>query len=159
MAIRGIHHVAIATRDIDRLVAFYRDVVGFTVVAEGGWPRGSTLIDEIVGLENSSSRTAMLRAANTHIEIFEYSAPEPGPGDPHRLVHEPGYTHFCLDVTDIDAEYERLLAGGMTFHRPPPAPGELGPGHRATYGRDPDGNVIELQETLDHSSPTYLDLD
>ena len=30
--IRGIHHVAISTPDIDRLAAFYTDVVGFVPV-------------------------------------------------------------------------------------------------------------------------------
>jgi len=30
----------------------------------------------------------------------------------------------------------------------------LGVGLRAIYGRDPDGNVIELQEVLDAASPT-----
>jgi hypothetical protein len=42
----------------------------------------------------------------------------------------------------------------MTFHCPPQ---DLG-GSWATYGRDPDGNVVELQEFIDTSSPTYLAL-
>lgn len=158
MAIRGVHHVAIATPDIDRMLAFYRDVLGFTVVSEGGWEQGNTLIDEIVGLRDSAARSAMLRAGNTHVELFEYAAPTGRGPDPERPVNDAGYTHFCLDVTDIDAEYERLSAAGMTFHRPPPRLGELGPHNRATYGRDPDGNVIELQEVVDTSAPTYLDL-
>ena len=29
---------------------------------------------------------------------------------------------------------------------------------KATYGRDPDGNVVELQEVLDKSSPVALNL-
>jgi hypothetical protein len=48
-----------------------------------------------------------------------------------------------LQVTDIEAEYERLKAAGMVFHCPPQSVGsEL----VATYGRDPDGNVVELLE-------------
>ena len=31
-----------------------------------------------------------------------------------------GYTHFCVDVTDIDREYERLKTLGMTFGAPHP---------------------------------------
>jgi len=48
-------------------------------------------------------------------------------------------------VTDLDAEYARLKAAGMTFHCPPQS---IGMDVRTTYGRDPDGNVIELQEVL-----------
>ena len=47
----------------------------------------------------------------------------------------------------------------MRFHRPPPSVEELGGKSplRATYGRDPDGNVIELQEVLDPALPISLE--
>jgi len=40
----------------------------------------------------------------------------------------------------------------MTFHCPPQ---DLG-GVRTTYGRDPDGNVIELQEVCEPGHPIAL---
>jgi catechol 2,3-dioxygenase-like lactoylglutathione lyase family enzyme len=146
--IRGIHHVAVATGDLDRLKAFYCDMLHFEVMSEGGWEPGSPLVDDIVGLPGSSARTATLRAGNLYVEMFQYLTPEGRPS-PNRPVSDHGYTHFCLDVVDIDAEYERLSAAGMTFHAPPAPASSLGGGAlRATYGRDPDGNVIELQEIL-----------
>ena len=42
------------------------------------------------------------------------------------------------------AEYDRLVAAGMRFHCLPVTMGR----QRATYGRDPDGNVVELLEDL-----------
>ncbi|MDX1581133.1 MAG: VOC family protein [Alphaproteobacteria bacterium] len=160
MAIRGVHHVALTTKNIDRLVNFYKDALGFEVVFEGGWDKGSDLIDEIVGLKGSSAKQAMLKAGNAYIEVFEYVTPEGEAMDPKRPVNNQGYTHFCLDVVDIDKEYERLLAAGMTFHRPPPTKDDFGGGPiRATYGRDPDGNVIEIQEISDRDHAFYLDAD
>lgn len=155
--IRGIHHVAVSTGDLDRLVAFYTNLFGFEIVMQTGWD-DQPAIDEIVGLERSSARQVMLSAGNAFIELFEYATPQgrqPAPGD--RTAADHGYTHFCIDVTDIDAEYARLSAAGMEFHCPPPT---LGDGRvRATYGRDPDGNIIELQEVdpiiswaLDHDT-------
>ena len=71
------------------------------------------------------------------------SAPAPSSTRPLRPFDK-GYTHFCVDVTDIDREYERLRAVGMTFGHPAP----LDAGHVKTiYGRDPEGNVIEIQQT------------
>ena len=155
--IRGVHHVALATGDIDRLVAFYQDAFGFEVLSRGGWEQGSPVIDGIVGLPGSACRSAMLRAGNTHIEMFEYSAPAGKPAEQDRPVCDHGYTHFCLDVQDIDAEYERLLGLGMRFHCPPAPASALRDGSlRATYGRDPDGNVIELLEILDERSAMRL---
>lgn len=152
--IRGIHHVAVSTPDLDRIVAFYVDVIGAQIVYEGGWSQGSDVIDEIVGLKNSACRQAMLRLGNAYLEFFEYESPTPRPGDPKRPACDHGYTHFCIDVTDIDAEYERLVKAGVKFNCPPP---DFGGGPiRATYGRDPDGNLIEIQEILQTDHDFYL---
>lgn len=157
--IRGIHHVALSTANIDKLAKFYKDAFGFEVVWESAWEAGNQMIDDIVGLKQSSAKQVMLKAGNTHIEVFQYLTPEGAPVDPNRPVCDEGYTHFCVDVTDIDYEYNRLKDLGMTFHCPPPSKEELGEGPiRATYGRDPDGNVIEIQEILDKNFAFYLEV-
>ena len=96
--IRGIHHTALSTPDLDRMLAFYRDVLGFEVANEFAWPVGTGIADAITGLEGSSARAAMLRAGNTHVELFQYATPEPGAQDPKRPVCDHGITHLCLDV-------------------------------------------------------------
>ncbi|HEY8351680.1 MAG TPA: nuclear transport factor 2 family protein [Sphingomonadales bacterium] len=145
--IRGVHHVALSTANLDRLVAFYRDVLGFELATEEiSWPKGSTMIDEIVGLKDSAARQVMLRAGNAYIEIFEYSSPAARDAEPLRACDR-GYTHICFDVTNIDEVFERMKKAGVTFHCPPPEFDGL----RATYGRDPDGNIIEIQEVLDEN--------
>lgn len=147
--IRGIHHVAINTPDLDRLLGFYRDVIGFEVVesTRSEWA-DSPEIDAIVGIQGSASKVVMLRAANAYIEMFEYQRPKARCAD--RLnPSDHGYTHICLDVVDVQAEYERLSRNGMTFHAPPAS--VEGGRIRTVYGRDPDGNIIELQElAADH---------
>ena len=151
--INGLHHVAIVTDDIDRLRPFYTDILGFEVAAEGGW-KDAPDIDDIVGLKGSATRMAMLRAGNLYIEMFEYTAPDPANGPRQRNANERGYTHFCLDVTDCRGEYERLTKAGMTFHSPPKVfrGGEV----ITTYGRDPDGNIIEIQELCGQASPVLF---
>ncbi len=154
--IRGIHHTAISTPNLERALAFYRDLLGLEVVLDGGWPVGSEAADKITNLKDSSARLVMLKAGNAIIEIFQYESPPPKHGDPRRPVCDHGITHICLDVTDLESEYERLKAAGMTFHCPPQ---DLGAAIKTTYGRDPDGNVLELQEVLDPDNPIALDLD
>ena len=157
--IRGVHHVAVATDDLDRLSSWYIDVLGFEQVMQTSW-HDRPLVDRMIGLERSAARQVMLRAGNAHIEMFEYSAPvaTEANGDDLRQPYHRGYTHFCLDVVDIDAEFERLSAAGMQFHSSPPTSDEMGNGRlRAIYGRDPDGNIIELQEVLDITLPFALE--
>ena len=141
--IRGIHHVAVHVRDLDRMIAFYRDAFGFELVGEPfGW-ENDEFIDRIVAVKGSAARGAMLRAGTCYMELFQYSKPAPlhdGPLDPF----DRGYTHFCVDVTDIDEEYTRLKGLGMHFSEPAP----IDVGHVKTlYGRDPEGNLIEIQQT------------
>ena len=101
----------------------------------------------------------MLQAGNAYLELFEYASPAARPADPDRPPADHGYTHFCLDVIDIDAEYERLVARRHDVPQPPAhdrgdsATARL----RAIYGRDPDGNIVELQEILDAAVPFALD--
>jgi glyoxylase I family protein len=151
--IRGIHHTAISTGDLDRALRFYRDLLGFEEIFSSAWEVGTEVADHITGLQGSAARLSMLRAGNACIELFQYTSPRPKPGEPLRPVCDHGITHICLDVTDIEAEYERLKAAGMPFHCPPQ---EVEGGIRATYGRDPDGNVVELLEVSDAKNAMSL---
>lgn len=141
--IRGIHHIAVNTANLDRLCDFYVNVIGFELAtSEISWA-DSPESDAAVGLRGSVARQQMLRAGNCYLEMFEYAEPRAREGEPHRPCDR-GYTHFALDVTDIEAEYERLAAAGMEFAHPRPVDfGDI----RAVYGKDPDGNIIEIQQT------------
>jgi glyoxylase I family protein len=141
--IRGIHHVAVHVRDLERMLQFYADAFGFEIVGEQfGW-RDNALIDRVLDVPASAARGAMLRAGNCYMELFQFEAPDPASARPLR-PYDKGYTHFCVDVTDIERECERLQTVGMTFGERVP----VDMGHvKSLYGRDPEGNVIEIQQT------------
>jgi catechol 2,3-dioxygenase-like lactoylglutathione lyase family enzyme len=137
------HHVSITTQDLERLRRFYIDQLHFETVLELEWGTGTEVADRIYGLRDTAVRMNLLRLDGVFLELFEFRSPtaERPPGAPQ--VNTPGYTHLCLQVADIEAEYERLCAAGMTFTCPPQSLRGIG---KATYGRDPDGNLIELLE-------------
>lgn len=147
--IRGIHHVTIHVRDFDRMKRFYIEAMGFHAVDDGsGWDH-SPEIDEIVGVPQSAARSIMLSAGNCFLEMFQYSAPVPDDRAVPLRPHDHGYTHFCLDVTDIDTVVEHLAKHGMSFDRGGRQGSAVDVGVvKAIYGRDPEGNLIEIQETL-----------
>lgn len=147
--IRGIHHFTVHVRDLERMKRFYMDAFGFTDPGfAGGW-QDNAQIDEIVNVPGPAARSCMLIAGNCYLELFQYSAPKPDDSIRPRAPYEHGYTHFCVDVTDIEAEVERLSTLGMRFDR---AHGRGKPVDvgivKALYGEDPEGNLIEIQETL-----------
>jgi len=141
--IRGVHHIAINVRNFERMLEFYQKAFGFETVGEEFQWEKEPILDQLVDVKGSAARGVMLRSGTCYMEMFQYSAPEPRstrPLDPQ----DKGYTHMCIDVTEIEKEYERLKGLGMTFGSPVP----LDMGHvKTVYGRDPEGNVIEIQET------------
>lgn len=152
--IRGIHHVGINCRDLDRQKRFYKEAFGFEEFDEGfGWENEPTM-DHIVDVPGSAARGIMLRAGTCYIELFEYSAPAPVKEGPLR-PHERGYTHFCVDVTDIENDIPHLKACGMTFNERD----FVDVGHVKTiYGYDPEGNVIEVQQCAPRNGFTLEEL-
>jgi catechol 2,3-dioxygenase-like lactoylglutathione lyase family enzyme len=150
--IQGVHHIGISVPDIAKAREFYIDLLGAVEeVAPMEWS-GSPFIDAVVGLKDSAAKQFICRLGNTHIEAFEYLNPRSPDQDPDKGVHHFGYTHFALQVDDIKATYERMLAAGIRFHAPPAyetivtaADGSKS-GYSATYGRDFFGNVFEIME-------------
>ena len=140
--IRGIHHVAIHTPDIDHLRTFYEQAFGFTVVGEEMKLEDFPDVDRITGVRGGKARVVMMKCSNCFIELFEWSQPRARRAPPLE-PSDHGYTHFCVSVTDIEAEYERLAELGMRFVNPEPV--RSGP-YGSVYGRDPDGNYIEIMQ-------------
>jgi catechol 2,3-dioxygenase-like lactoylglutathione lyase family enzyme len=87
--------------------------------------------------------------------IGSHATPTPTPAPPERRACDHGITHVCFDVVDLDAEYERMSAAGVLFPKKPRL--VANGGAKTTYARDPDGNILELQEVLDPSQPIVLD--
>ncbi len=141
--IRGIHHVGMHAHDIDRMVKFYGDAFGFKPVDEGFSWANEKVLDKLIDVPGSAARGIMLRAGSCYLEMFQFSAPQPN-NTKGLNPYDKGYTHFCVDVTEIEKEVERLKGLGMTFGAGAP----IDMGHvKSVYGRDPEGNVIEIQET------------
>jgi len=153
MAIRGVHHVNLAVEDLDLMRDFYVEGLGFSDVIAMDWgPDDAAGLT--TGIKRSAARMAMVRCGNLIVELIQYLKPETFVGEQCEPYNR-GYTHICLDVSDIDAEYERLRDHGMTFHSPPPPLEDRN--YRAIYGRDPEGNIIELQELFGTDNPFHLD--
>lgn len=152
MGIEGIHHIGVSVPDLDLARKFYIDLLGAVEeVAPLEWA-DNPFIDQVVGLENSAARQFFCRLGRTQLEIFEYSKPVADPQDPNRGVHQYGYTHIALQVSDLASIVDRLEEAGIRLHTKPDFRGitiaEDGSksGYSGTYCRDWFGNVFELLE-------------
>lgn len=139
----SVHHVGLTVRDLDRSVAFYRDLLGCTVLMQqekqGGY------LAAIVGYPDAHVRMAHLMDPGGHlvIELFEYLTPAmlDSELEPRRL----GNAHLCFLVADLDAEYQRLVPQGVDFLSGPVVVDTgANSGGKGVYLRDPDGITLEL---------------
>ena len=139
--ILGIHHTALSTRDADRLVRFYRDLFGFEVEFDFPWDETNRAFQQSHAVPESAGRVVMISNGTSRLEIFEYRKPAPRPDIPGRANADLGIAHFGIEVRNIEKEYARLAAAGMQFQS---ALVTQTPTIKMAYGRDPDGNIIEL---------------
>ena len=139
----GIHHTALSTLDLDRLIAFYRDAFGFEVEFDFPWDESNEAFRLTHAVPETSGRVVMLVNGDHRLEVFEYRKPEPRPDIDRRTNADLGISHFCFQVTDLAKEIERLVSLGMEFQCELV---EQTPEIANCYGRDPDGNLIELIE-------------
>lgn len=137
-----MNHVGISVSDLERSIAFYRDLLDMEPMCPI-FPFGGPQYQKVMGLADAEGRMCVVRGGTVQLELFEFHAPDPAPQDPNYAVADRGISHFGIEVQDVQSTYERLAGAGVRFH----CPVETFPGGvKATYGRDPDGNVFELLE-------------
>jgi catechol 2,3-dioxygenase-like lactoylglutathione lyase family enzyme len=137
-------HVSITTPDIDRAVRFYEGLTGATA-RRSGRLGPNPKFDHLTGLEGVEVSGAWLEVGNLQIELWRYHEPAAADVDRSRLLSDPGYSHFAFEVDDLPGDRARAERLGMVFQGEPISTG----GMSATYGRDPDGNVIEFIQFRD----------
>lgn len=134
-------HVGISVTDIERSIAFYREMLGLEQLCEV-FPFGGEQFETIMDIPGVTGRMCMIGKGTLNLELFEFAGSKAK--DPEYPVSDRGYSHFGVEVDDIAATYERLRAANVRLHSPVIT--FMGGGMKAAYCRDPDGNVFEIME-------------
>lgn len=127
----GIDHVVLRVRDLERALAFYRDVLGLPIERE---------LPAETGLVQLRAGSALLDLVPVEGQLGRAGGAPPG-REGHNM------DHFCVEVDPFDETSIRahLLAHGIacgeTSKRRYGARG-FGP---SIYLQDPDGNTVELK--------------
>lgn len=154
-AITGIHHVGLVVDDLDAAIAFYSELLDMDVIERDHWRAPAPIEDQAVGLQGSSADGVMLRGSGSYLELWQYLAPDQEGDDPAgRGAHERGLRHLALEVDDVRAALDHVVAlGGARMGDPVDLDDT---GAAAVYCRDPFGTIIELMSvgttlaSLDH---------
>lgn len=137
-------HTGFTVGNIDRSLAFWRDVLGFELSHRAH--HTGDLASEVTGVPGAEISIAVLKAPGHRIELLEYHAPP----DRKRTDLRPcdvGSVHVALMVDNLDAVLSTIVASGWSAVGKPQVL-KTGPnaGRRIVYVRDPDGATIELMQ-------------
>lgn len=144
----GVWHFSFTVSDLDEAIAFYRDLLGFTLVHRQVQDNDYTR--QLVGYPDAVLEVAQLaipgqpRGLSTHdLELVCYRSPAGRAWDAE--IRDPGQAHLAIAVGDADAVHARLVAAGVRFVTPPNAiTAGVNAGGKACYFFGPDGIVHEL---------------
>lgn len=126
MKLLGTHHVAIQTRDLERLEKFYTETLGLSAPLR--WDdKGIVFVD----------------IGSTRIEIIQKDALTPD-DHPPAMGQGAGLNHLALHVESTDDAYAELTGKGVKSLSGPADFKSV----RIAFLSDPEGNVIELVQEI-----------
>ena len=148
MAISEIHHVALAVSDMERSIAFYRDILGFRKTLD--MPLNSPGLERLLRLRpGTTGRSVIMQQGLSTVGEVELVQFFPAPTAPTPPKGVSGIGAFLLSFEvkneELDAVYQRILQKGIACYSEPQVVELPGYGSmRAIIFEDPDGQMIEL---------------
>ena len=153
MGIRGVSHVAVGVRDMDRSLAFYRDVIGLKVRFDETEEFGGGSSGRFPTIQRRGVYLEYGAAGDDSFIVLDQQLGRDPFGEPAQLF-QVGIHHFGFWVDDIDAIAERARAGGHEILTGPgdadsktygEAPGKV---VRSMFLYDPDGNSVQCDQRM-----------
>lgn len=127
--IKGLHHICVFTKDMEKSIHFYRDQLGFEVVYQ-----------TIVNPDTENLKYAFIRLGTFAIELL-------CPADPDKVPTVRGIIdHIGLGVENIEEVMASLQKKGVKFGMELATNTALMNGFKATSITGPSGETISLYE-------------
>ena len=123
MQLKGIHHIALTVKDLDRAENFYTDVLGFKVTHRF----------------SKGLRHLMLETGNAAVALFE--TPNLKVQEAMNILSEEGYLHLAFEADSGD--FKKIVEELQTKNIGIRGPVKRGDGE-SIYFNDPDDNHLEI---------------
>jgi catechol 2,3-dioxygenase-like lactoylglutathione lyase family enzyme len=154
--ITGLAHSAVCVPDCEAAVAFYRDVLGFTVLSPPYVMDGDAIRADMGELLPEPAMKAAIMGfrddGDRVLEVIEYLRADGGDGRRSVSLADHGLTHVGLICDDLDATRKSLQDKGVVFLVDGVA--DIA-GVRTTWFTDPWGVVFILVEKGKPNRPYY----
>jgi catechol 2,3-dioxygenase-like lactoylglutathione lyase family enzyme len=141
LTVQLLTHLGICVSDLERSVAFYRNVFGF--VETGRIEPDVEATSRILEIADAKLQAVYLERDGWRIELLYYASPgHTGSAEP-RPLNQLGLTHLSFRVSDMAALLARVEAAGGSIREDSRIAIRDG-ASSALFVLDPDGTRIEL---------------
>ena len=140
-------HTGITVSNLERSLAFWRDVLGFELSHTAH--QTGEMASEITGVEGAEIKLAVVKAPGGHkIELLEYLAPPEHKWNVDLRPCDVGFVHVALIVEDLGPILSAIeTSGWKAAGKPQTLRSGPNAGKRVVYVRDPDGTTIEFMQS------------
>ena len=142
----GVSHIAICVQDVEKSLAFYRDILGLRVTLDQVQDTTTGGLPHVYHQARKTRRTVHLRYGEGNTLPFLVVTGHPNEGsDGHPIkLDQVGISHLSFTVRDVKTLAEDLSAKGVQLAAPleafTNAQGEV----RSIFVYDPDGILVQF---------------
>ena len=142
----GISHIAVCVRDLDKSLAFYRDILGMEVVFDQVQDTTTGGLPHVYQHARQTRRTVHLKfgqgSTNPRLVVTSHPSEDPD-GNPIKL-DQVGLSHYSFSVPDTKALMAELTAKGVQLAAPPEVWTDDQDKVSSFYVYDPDGILVQF---------------
>jgi catechol 2,3-dioxygenase-like lactoylglutathione lyase family enzyme len=144
--VRAVGPIGMTVSDMDRSIAFYRDVLSFE--PQSDVEVTGEAYEHLTGVFGLRMRVVRMHLGDEQIELIEYLTPRGRPIPLDSRSNDRWFQHIAIITGDMDGAFAWLRKNKVQFSSPEPqtlpAWNKAAVGIRAFYFKDPDGHNLEI---------------
>ncbi len=141
--IKGVRYLGKTVSDINRSIAFYEQAVPIELIARYQIPSDELFLPQMMTKAYGKIEIALLKTPTVYLQLVDFE-PQAATAPNDKPVSEAGYTHICFQSPSTDSAFHKFRKAGLELISRGDGLVDLGGyGVLYSYGRDPDGTMIE----------------
>ena len=137
-----VDHVAVSVKDMEKAIAFYRDVIGMEKVFDREFDEE---LARVIDIKDTKARVVHMKLGDSVVELFDYKYPTGRDPRPDARQSDYGLVHIGFRVEDFWGTHQHLVDKGVKFLGESV---EFRPGVFVAYFWGAEDEVCEIREIL-----------
>ena len=148
MEATGISHIAVCVRDMDKSLAFYRDILGMKVTKDQVEDTSTGGLTHTYKHKRNTRRTVHIGWGKDPFLVITTHPGDQSDGEPIKL-DQVGVSHLSFSVTDVRALADELIAKGVEIAGGIEAFADAQGNVRTFFAFDPDGILVQFDNGIE----------